>query len=76
VSHRKHRKFWVIDCSGRPVKTDGYACPPNDDIWWFPSCGFSTSAVYKTEAEAKAVAIKQATERLRQAEDLFSELSK
>jgi hypothetical protein len=76
VSERKHWKFWVIDYSGRPVEADGYECPPNDDIWWFPSCGFSTSVVYRTEAEAKLVALEQAARRLREAEDIYSELIK
>lgn len=76
MSERKHWKFWVVGYDGRPVYADGYECPPNDDIWWFPSCGFSTSVVYKTEAEARAAALEQATAALRKAEDLFAELSK
>jgi hypothetical protein len=56
---RAHRKFWVLDDDEMPVEAEGYDCPPNDDIWWFPSLGFSTGGVYPTREAAFATARKR-----------------
>ena len=74
MSERKSRQFWVVNYSGRPVEATGYECPPNDDTWWFPKLGFSTSAVHATRAEAWEAAVAAAEGQLDKARSLVNEL--
>jgi hypothetical protein len=65
MSERKSKEFWVLDNDEMPVKATGYECPPNDDVWWFPSLRFSTAGVYESQEAAEAAAFKKAQRDLK-----------
>lgn len=54
---RKQKMFFLND-NGVVLHEMGYECPPNDNVWWFPSVGYSTGGVYSTHEAAKKDAMK------------------
>ena len=82
MDKRESQVFWYLDEDKDAftiTQETGYACPPNDDMWWVPSKGYSCrigSTIFLSKEQAEKTRRKNVQKRIQKVKDTLSRLTK